>query len=369
MANDRAAEANGTHMPLLKSLAAPLRAYFNPRFDSVAERFSLLDRRADQVDRQLEALASDVGKLLSKAPAAARIAQAELLARIDLREHNADPRPPRFDALECQSVSAGQCDEPAYREWSSLIENWDGEPAGQQYNRKLWEWAYIAEAVRTAGLMEPGRHAVGFGVGNEPMPAIFARHGVRVLATDQGWETGQAWAPTHELMGTDLTGLSRPHIVDDSRLAELVRLREVDMNAVPDDLGQFDITWSSCVIEHLGSPARGLEFVLESCRRLRPGGIAVHTTELELTAQDETRDYGHLAVYRLDDLRAFLARLPEVGCEATVNFTVSMDTFEDRWVSLVHTEHRQALPDGPHLKLAIGDSVSTSFGLLLRKTG
>jgi hypothetical protein len=43
-------------------------------------------------------------------------------------------------------------------------------------------------------------------------------------------------------MGADLTGLSRPHVVDDSQFPELVRLREVDMNAVPDDLGEFDIT-------------------------------------------------------------------------------------------------------------------------------
>ena len=363
-ADANAAEAKDvTDMPLLKSLAAPLRAYFNPRFESVAARFSLLDGRIDQVDRRLEALASGARNETD----AARIAQSDLLARIDVREHNADPRPPRFDALECQSASARQCDEPAFREWAELIQNWGEDPGGRQYNRKLWEWAYIAEAVRAAGLMEPGRRAIGFGVGSEPMPAVFARHGVQVLATDQGWATGQAWAPTNELMRTDLSGLSRPHIVDDNVLAELVGLREVDMNAVPDDLGDFDIAWSSCVIEHLGSPARGLEFVLESCRLLRPGGIAVHTTEFELTHQHETRDYGHCAVYRIDDLRAFLARLPEVGCEATINVTVSMDTFEDRWVSLVQTGHRDVLRDGPHLKLAIGDSVSTSFGLLVRK--
>ena len=360
-------------MSLGKTLATPLRQFFNPRFEALVSRLTTIDHRLDLIQSRLESRAEPSLQPPSKPDgvgserADARLYQAGLLERIDVRVHNIIGPPPTFETLVSQAASASQCDDRSYLRWATLIEDWHGDPAGRQYNRKLWEWAFILEAAQGAGLLEAGKRALGFGVGSEPMPAVLAAHGVEVLATDQGWEAGADWATFNELMGPDLTGLSRPHIVDNLELARLVHQREVDMNAVPADLGEFDLVWSSCVIEHLGSPERGLDFVVESCRLLKPGGIAVHTTELELTPQTETRDYGHCAVYRISDLQALQDRFSEVGCESAFNFGVSMDRFEDRWVSLAQTPYRAALPDGPHLKLAIGDSISTSFGVLIRK--
>ena len=64
------------------------------------------------------------------------------------------------------------------------------------------------------------------------------------------------------------------------------------MNAVPDDLGRFDLVWSSCALEHLGTPQAGLDFIMRTLDLLEPGGLAVHTTELELTprARQPTTD-------------------------------------------------------------------------------
>ena len=207
-------------MPVVKSLAAPLRAYFNPRFESIAGSLSLLDGRADQVDRQLEALATDVDKLLSGALAptdAARIAQSELLARIDLREHNADPRPPRFDALECQSASASQCDEPAFREWSNLIEEL-GRGAGRAAVQPQTVGVGLHRRSGTGGRPHgTGQTRTRLWRRKRAHAGRFRPTRVQVLATDQGWEAGQEWASNNELMGADLTGLSRPHVVADGR--------------------------------------------------------------------------------------------------------------------------------------------------------
>jgi hypothetical protein len=123
--------------------------------------------------------------------AAARTLQAERLARIDLREHNQHYKEPLFARLESQGATAAQCDDPAFLEWTRKLQGWEEPvPPIYAYNRKLWEWAYIAEAVTQAGLLEPGRRALGFGVGTEPLPAIFASYGLSVLATDQPLETG-----------------------------------------------------------------------------------------------------------------------------------------------------------------------------------
>jgi SAM-dependent methyltransferase len=293
--------------------------------------------------------------------------QAAYLARVDVTEHNRVGTPPTFSRLQSQAASAAQCNDPAYLEWLRVLTGLpESKLAENAYNRKTWEWAYIAEAVTQAGLMQPGRTALGFGVGTEPMPALFASRGLDVVATDQGAEGTLEWADSGQLM-TGLAGLARPHLLDAETLASRVTVRNVNMNDVPDDLGSFDVIWSSCVIEHLGSPERGLAFVLESSQMLKPGGIAVHTTELELTRRETTADYGNCAVYRLRDLQDFATRLADEGLESTFNFTVPMDTPQDRWISLIGVEGDAAPPDVAHLRLALADSVTTSFGLLLRR--
>ena len=57
------------------------------------------------------------------------------------------------------------------------------------------------------------------------------------------------------LVGTALVASAPPSFA-------LVSLRHVDMNHVPADLaGRFDIVWSACALEHLGSIANGLRFM------------------------------------------------------------------------------------------------------------
>jgi hypothetical protein len=134
------------------------------------------------------------------------------------------------------------------------------------------------------------------------------------------------------------------------------------MNSVPDDLGRFDLVWSCCALEHLGSPEAGLEFVVRTLDLLEPGGVSVHTTELELTPRAETSDDGNLAIYRKVDLDRLVERVRSLGFEIEPNWYVSLDTPADRWISLPpYTD------DLAHLKLGVGDSVSTSVGLLIRR--
>jgi hypothetical protein len=137
------------------------------------------------------------------------------------------------------------------------------------------------------------------------------------------------------------------------------------MNEVPDDLGRFDLVWSACALEHLGSPEAGMEFIVRTLDLLEPGGIAAHTTELELTPRVETAEYGHMAVYRVADLDRLADSIRSMGFEIATNWYVSMDTPADRWISLPPYPH----DDPAHLKLMIGESVSTSVGLLIHRPG
>ena len=64
----------------------------------------------------------------------------------------------------------------------------------------------------------------------------------------------------------------------------LVDFQPVDMRSIPSTLRVFDAGSGppACCFEHLGSPQAGLDFVLASMDCLRPGGVAVHTTEYDV---------------------------------------------------------------------------------------
>jgi hypothetical protein len=305
--------------------------------------------------------------------------RAAALSRVDLTEHNDPGRPPTFSSPVSQAVTAAQFADPDYVRWAELL---GFAEAGKLIvlgttptvlNRKVWEWAFILQVAERHGLLKPGLTAVGFGVGNEPIPAVLARYGVSVIATDQAvpeaadWETTGQWDTSGQLL-TGVEGLLRPSIAPDERVAERVSVRRVDMNDVPADLGPCDIAWSSCALEHLGSPERGLEFVRRTARLLAPGGVAVHTTELELTDRETTADWGHLACYRPADIRRLAEQVAAQGLEMQLNLRVPMDTAEDRWVSVV-LSHGPELGAGElsHLKVAMFESVCTSFGIVVRR--
>ena len=85
------------------------------------------------------------------------------------------------------------------------------------------------------------------------------------------------------------------------------------MRNLPTHLLSFEFTWSSCALEHLGSLRAGLDFIVESMRCLRPGGIAVHTTEFNLISNDETLEIDWLSIYRRRDIEKVAAELRAAG--------------------------------------------------------
>lgn len=278
-----------------------------------------------------------------------------LLSRIDVTGYNA-AGPPSFDRIESQACSAAQVLHPAYAEWAERI----GEVP--RFHRKQWEHIVILEAARQAGVLASGRCALGFGVGTEPIPAVLASFGLNVTATDQAQADAAHWTNRNE-HAASVEALVKPTILDPNALRERVRFRTVDMNHVPEDLGTYDMVWSSCAIEHLGSPSAGLEFVIKSLRLLRPGGLAVHTTEFDLTPSHEAVDYGHCALYRLVDLEGLQQEVSTMGLAMTLNPYVAFEHPADRTIAPPVSVGNETF----HLKLALHDSVATSIALVIRR--
>jgi hypothetical protein len=229
-------------------------------------------------------------------------------------------------------------------------------------HRKTWEFVWIIAALRRAGLLKPGISALGFGVGNEPLPAFFARLGMEVLATDAPQETiaGQGWDTTGQ-HAAGLEQLWHPKIITRERFERHVSFASADMNAIPDNLLGFDFCWSACCFEHLGSIEKGLDFVRNSLNTVKPGGLVLHTTEFNLTSNEETFEDATLSLFRRRDIEALYARLIAEGHKPwPINFypgTGEMDAHID-------------LPPfaTPHLKIQLGKYVSTSIGLAVQKS-
>jgi SAM-dependent methyltransferase len=231
------------------------------------------------------------------------------------------------------------------------------------YHRKWWEFCYIAQVFHKSNVLQPGKKGIGFGVGTEPLPALFAKYGCQVVASDQefraavsqGWaQTGQ-YATQKELLNS--RGICEPQMFND-----LVDLQSIDMTKISDHLlEQFDFVWSACSLEHLGSLRAGADFVKKSVQCLKPGGVAVHTTEYNLSSCTKTLKKGGSVIYRRKDIIRLANELMEMGYEVDMLNVYPGSGELDRHVDLPPYKL------DPHLRLLLERYVSTSIGIVIRR--
>lgn len=254
-----------------------------------------------------------------------------------------------------QACTEAQFDESVYAYWCEQIK----EPPRK--HRKQWEFCYIAQVLAASGMLAPGRTGLGFGVGTEPLAALFASRGASVLATDLEADDAAriGWAETNQ-HAHNKSILNERGICSNDLFEKNVAFRFLDMNAIPESLGTFDFTWSACAFEHLGSIRHGHDFIMNAAKILKPGGIAVHTTELNCSSNDKTLDEGGTVLFRKHDFEQMAYDLDKVGCDVDLNFHLGSQAI-DRFVDV------PPYSSDNHLKLQLEQWVTTSFGLVARK--
>ena len=142
-----------------------------------------------------------------------------------------------------------------------------------RYHRKLWEFVFICQVLEERGLVRPGARGLGFGVGTEPLTALFASRGCRILATDMPAAGAAVAGWTKAEHATGKEGLRVARVCPDDLFDANVEFRSCDMNDIPGDLTGFDFCWSACALEHLGTIEHGLTFIERSLDCLAPGGV------------------------------------------------------------------------------------------------
>jgi hypothetical protein len=286
-----------------------------------------------------------------------------------LRRHRPDLhlRGPRRDdsrGLVSQLCRHDTLDSATFRHWAEAL----GEP--WRPHRKLWELAFICQALEERDMLRPDRRGLGFAVGAEKLPALFAARGCEITATDlpADDERRNPWAQSGQWVG-ECDALNAAGLCDPAAFRRLVSFRPVDMNHVPADLTGYDFTWSTCSFEHCGSLQLGLDFLERQMDCLVPGGVAVHTTEFNLSSNDATLADGPCVIYRLRDVEAICGRLVaqghqvepldiDPGCHGLDQF-VDQPPYAD-W-------HSTPPPKVKHLRLNLAGHASTSIALVIRK--
>ena len=236
------ADVEGLHplRRIRRVATAPLKRYLDGRFDD-------LERRLGQLGVQTTLETPSVDE------------SAAALAKVDVSAHNAGGSPPTFDTVVSQVVSAAQFSHPDFQRISGILFPSVGLiPCGALQvpstgmHRKLWEWCYILRAAELHGKLSSGATAIGFGVGSEPVPAALVNMGspssppiVHPRSRRPGRPAVSTW-PTSIAVEAGCRSRRPTRAPGDGPA--------VDMNDVPDDLGRFDLVWSSCALSTSAHP-------------------------------------------------------------------------------------------------------------------
>lgn len=256
-----------------------------------------------------------------------------------------------------QACTGEQFLEAPYAAWCSAI----GE--SPRFHRKQWEFCYILQVLACHDMMQEGRRGLGFGVGREPLVSALAARGAEIVATDAAPDSAAAqfWSRADQFSET-LSLLNERRLCPPDLFARKVRHLPVDMNAIPEHLVGFDFCWSACALEHLGSIDAGLAFIVNSLKTLRPGGLAVHTTELNCRSDRRTLTKGETVLFRKSDFKRLAEQLTAAGHTIELTFDLGLLSVD---------KHIDVPPysSNDHLKLRLEGHVTTSFGLVITKAG
>ena len=258
--------------------------------------------------------------------------------------------------LKSQICTQASLESDIFQDWVGRLGEWHG-----HMHRKVWEWCFITQALHERKQLHPGQRGLGFAVGTEPLASMFCGLGASICATDIFIDIAKekGWVSTNQ-HASGMAELNSRQLCPDELFEERCTFRYVDMNDMPEDLGEYDFIWSSCALEHLGSLAQGEQFIYNAMAYLKPGGIAVHTTEYNFSSNDSTIAEGGTVLFRKQDLEKIVSQLQANGHK--VDLDLSPGTLPiDQIIDVPPYKHDR------HLKIQLEQYVTTSVGLIIQK--
>src|SRR5947209_247307 len=275
-------ELNEEELLKLRSLLSLLDEHSRPNLNALTE----LVRNIPLMALNIKALGYELGRAI----------------RAALPERSVDG--PRHIGITCKPSTQDDLESDWVAYWASELQ------IPVFYHRKVWELAYVLQALYEERCIENGKRGLGFGCGVEAIPSYLASRGVHVTVSDlppearqrEGWESSNQHAAS-------LEQAFHAHLIDRDRFDALVTHRFIDMKAIPGEVTGYDFCWSVCAMEHVGSIEQALAFVENALKTLRPGGVAVHTTEFNFLNERETIDNWNTVLPQRRHFEALASRL------------------------------------------------------------
>jgi hypothetical protein len=260
---------------------------------------------------------------------------------------------PFQSALTSRPATQADLEAPWTRYWSTQLKE------RHAIHRRVWEYAFVLQALAHAGKLRPGMKGLELGGGN-PLASYLASRGCEIVAADS------------RDVGAD--HIYRSELLDRSTFDSKVRTRTIDLSAIPRDLKDFDFCWSIGKLQHAGSLAGGLDLIENVVDTLKPGGVAVHTTEFSFAIQDQTIDNWGTVLFQRRHFEEMARRLERKGCRVMpLDFNVGAGAL-DRFIDVPPFEMasdnlKDWSHDAMHIKVSLDGFPCTSFGLVVVKGG
>jgi SAM-dependent methyltransferase len=232
-------------------------------------------------------------------------------------------------------------------------------------HRKDWEWALGIIAMRRFGKLNEKSTAIGVGSGTEPVPFYLANKVKHVYATDlYGRNDGWKRAAPSDFPENPKKYAPFPYKED------ALTVLEMDGTKLEFPSESFDIAFSFSSIEHFGggkNHSGALRSLREMERVLKPGGLAVITTEYIINDKEHPEFFNKRTIY--SDLIDKLERLKLVEPLDLRITTKTLDTVIDyssvgvSWNN-VNNDYKRT---HPHIVLRIKNILFTSIILVFQK--
>jgi hypothetical protein len=104
-----------------------------------------------------------------------------------------------------------------------------------------------------------------------------------------------------------------------------------------------------------------MRFIENSIETLKIGGVAVHTTEFNLSSDADTLESRDLSIYRRCDIHTLLSKLQQAGHQVEPLDLTPGTTFIDRYVDVPLYQGE------PHLRLRLAEYDCTTVGIIITR--
>jgi hypothetical protein len=272
----------------------------------------------------------------------------ELSRTLESQLQSIPVEPPRLMALESKPCTQADIEARWCRGWCATLRE------RPRYHRRVWESAYVLQALYEAEALFPEAKVLAFGPVDGSVISHLARNNVRstVVATS---------APPR-----------REDLIDPHTFDHKVVHRSLDEQGL-DGLEGFDACWSIGNIGGHGSIRAGMDFLVESMKALKPGGLAVHVFDFNFANDEETLDNWPSVLLQRRHIEALAEELAAAGYRPRkLDFHMGHQPL-DRFVdmppfNLDRTKSFESLWQdgwqGAHLKVSVDGFPVTSFGLV-----